>query len=242
MSFNPKNIVDRFKDIDSFVTDYIHLTSKKNPNLFDKIKKLYYDKIKYAWLKKRFEKQIINDIAHALEYPNDFVNILDQYIGLISSFCPDNEDLLNEFIEKHFNRYGVSSPIKIHEITYRNGRFCRYKLSLHYLPKRYYESASYFPDNIFHCEIDGRLVVYDHIIDIQILNTDDINNKEALILYEKHIELNFDEIKMIKGTHVKPTLEEEFDEYRKIMTTILAPFVTVLDSISYMSFLKINKK
>lgn len=246
MNFNPKRLITNVKKIDDFLSDMKILIDKrrdKKISLLERIKLFYYNKIKGPLLRKKYNREFSTDINYLMHNPENFLEMITYIMNTIISISPKDPDRLNQYIQKLFDKAKVPNPISLSYILSEdNTKLVSYKITLHYLPKQHMDIIKYYPDNVFHCEINTNLMKGICNVETIILNTDDIYLKETTVKHYKHIALQPDgKIKNSSGVYTKDVNQEDIDEFKSIIISILIPFTYILDSIVSMKFFIASK-
>ena len=246
MNFNPKRLITNVRKIDDFLSDVKSLVDKrkdKRISLLERVKLLYYDKIKGPLLRKKYNREFSTDLSYLMHNPENFLEMITYIMDIVISISPKDPESLNQYIQKLFDKAKVPNPISITYILSEDyAKLLSYKITLHYLPKQHMEIIKYHPDNVFHCEINTNLLKGICNVETIILNTDDIYLKETTVKRYKHISLLPDgRIKNSSGVYTKDINQEELDEFKSMIISILIPFTYILDSIVSMKFFIASK-
>ena len=246
MNFNPKRLLANVKRIDDFLSDVKVLVDKrkdKRISLIERVKLLYYDKIKGPLLRKKYNREFSTDLSYLMHHPENFLEMITYIMDTIISISPKDSEKLNQYIQKLFDKNKMPNPISItYTLSEDYTKLLSYKITLHYLPKQHIDIIKYYPNNVFHCEITTNLLKGICNVETIILNTNDIYIKETTVKRYKHISILPDgRIKNSSGIYTKDINKEELDEFKSIIISILIPFTYILDSIVSMKFFIASK-
>lgn len=243
MSFTPDKITHNICNINTFLSDFHNLTKGKDISdlsILDKIKLFYYIYWRYPRLKRKYDKDIVNSVAHIMLHPEDFIEFLTQCILILISVSSVDQQKINRLIENQFARLGITpSPLKItFETNDEHTILNKYYITLHYLPKQFCEILKYYPNNVFHCIITVDKVKLTANIDTTVLKTTDIYSKQSSILRYKHFDILPDGEIYNPNFQFDTSLQAEDKlEYKAISLNIIAPVLTLLDTLVNMTFI-----